>query len=94
MNISVDDKSIEKFEKMLSRKSKPYAVKVRVLKVGWAGPILGTALEEQKEGQEYINVKGVNFTFDESVALYNSDVKIYTGKKLYGDGEGMVVELA
>lgn len=73
MNIDITDIASEQITKVLESKDTKKPLRIYVASFGWAGPTLGLALDEQKEGDISLESNGFDFIIEEGLAdMYKS----------------------
>ena len=76
MNLNIDKTTKESLISDLNKKNKS-AVRLMIKSFGWGGPILGIALDEQRENDEAFEVDGIKFVSepDTSFLFNNSTIE-------------------
>lgn len=88
MNIRIDESTLNDLKNELSKKTKPYSVKIYVSSIRCGGPTLSLSLYQHKEGDKLTNVNGVDFFIDEGLSEFENDLEISKGL-----GGGFKIEL-
>lgn len=84
MNISFDNETKLALLENLKKKNKEY-VRLTLTGYGWGGPILGVALDEQKENDVTFLMDEVPFVIEDDVAFIFENSKITRKKGFFGD---------
>lgn len=68
MTIDITSNASEQITKVLESKETKKPLRIYVASYGWAGPTLGLALDEQKDGDLNLEANGFNFIIEETLA--------------------------
>lgn len=86
MKVFIEDNAKVDIVDILSKKDKEYSIMIEIASFGWGGPVLGLSLYEKKDGDEIINVDGINIFLDEGVADFPANIKIFKDTERFGQG--------
>lgn len=68
MNVNLTDIAQEELEKVVdARKDTNKELRIYIQGMGWGGPSFGIALDEQKEGDQVVEIDNLKFLLDEDM---------------------------
>lgn len=85
MKIFIDDKATESIKDILSKKTKPYGIRIYINSYGLDNPNLSLSLYELKENDKLINVNNIDFYLDNGVEDFDADIEVSCDER-FGSG--------
>ena len=86
MKILIDEKTSKGIQDILSKKDKPYVIRIYMTCFAWDGPGLEMALYEPLETDNIIEVNNIKFFLDKDVTSFKSDIEVFTQNERFGGG--------
>lgn len=86
MEIRITDSAAKVLKDKLNQKSSNYGVRIYIAGIGWGGPRLGIALDEQKNDDKVYEVNGIKVLLDSDIAMYTKGFEIDYRNSFFGKG--------